>query len=381
MQRYQGVLYVSGSFAFIDQHGDYSSRMARYNELLDHWDEFTCGAASTDLHVATFFQLGQDDTLYFTGYSGDVCAAGPSNVFAYDGTNFTVWEPFSAWNEDENVYVGIVFTFLDVWYMTGLFDDAITQQTYGILRFNGVAWEAVPGFEEPGPIKDILVHDSTLYVCGAFWEGPGIPGNMVAAFDGSTWNNMGGGLLYDLSGSDSGVAYDLTWWNGKVYASGQFHLAGGAPIEHIAAWDGTRWCGSGGDFEPNNSILDVEVWGDTLYVVGGFNSVNGQPASKVAQWIGGDFGAVCSEPVSVQEQAPAPGVLHVRPTGVAGQWWVSAPQGATLEVWNASGHLVARSLANSTSELVDVSGHGAGLFLIRCLSPKTAALIARVVVE
>ncbi len=311
--RYQGRLLANGSFSFIDEVGLWQNNFAALNETTMAWEGVGCNESIMN-GIATFMNVPTEDTLLFTGYQGTMCGLNWSNVFAYDGSNFHTFQPFQAWPGDED-YVGFVFKFKGIWYLTGLLHDDITDETRGFMRYTGTSWEPVPGFETPAPIKDFLIHNDTLYMCGYFYEGPGSPGNLVTMYDGENWSNLGGGLTFDQQNQGTFAnAFDMLWWHDKLYVAGLFFYAGGVPAENIAQWDGHRWCGTGANMVSSDPRLHaMTTWRDTLYIAGGFESIDGVPMNRVAKWNGGDFDAVCSPSVGVQEHVSRTVQLSLQP--------------------------------------------------------------------
>ena len=366
-----GSLVVSGGFNWQDTNGLYQAYFAEWIYAEQRWRGIGC-YESVSNGIQFIVPTPVNDTLFFTAYPGSMCGLPESTVFAYDGESFHSFPPMSALPGDDADYVGFVFRYLGQWYLTGSIHLVPGQVGYGIVRFNGAAWEPVPGFETLAPIKDVLIHNDTLYLCGYFYEGPGVPGNMVVAYDGQTWNNLGGGITFDDQGSNLGVVYDILFWNDRLYASGQFYRAGGAPVEHIAQWDGHRWCGSGADFAPDNAVRSMTVWRDTLYVAGGFSNVNGQPASRVAQFMGSAFEEVCSPAVGLAE-VERPGALHAVPLG-DGRWSVVLPAASTYQVTDMRGAAVLRGRAQGTgATVVDLGGFTPGIYLLCALYPDGSA--------
>ncbi len=363
--RYEDDLYVNGGFSFIEP-GDSISQhyFARIAGPDMHLEGVTCHEHSWN-DILTIVPTVTNDTLYFTGYRDSLCGLAETNVFAYDGENFQRWAPYDDWPTTQGDYVGSVFKFRDQFYMTGLLYDSVSNTTMSLGRYNTDHWEHLPGFETPAPIKNFLIHNDTLYLCGFFYEGPGIPGNMVVAYDGENWNNLGGGITFDDQGTELGIVYDLEWWHGKLLACGQFHRAGGEPIEHIAQWDGHHWCGSGGDFEIDNAINRMAIWRDSLYVVGGFDSVDGVSIHRVAKWDGGDFDAVCSPDVGLAEQHAAHDGLDIRRLD-RNRWSLYASDDAILTIHDLDGRLLYSAAVRSEAQtVIDLSAYASSLFLVR----------------
>ncbi len=362
--RYQNRLFVNGAFPFYDENNVLQVGFAELDEQNMHWKGLGCDNAFTN-GIATMVPVPPQDTAYLTGYDGTLCGLDTSNVFAFDGTTITPFAPFVDLHSSDEDYVGLVFKFRGQLYMTGLLDDTVANSTYSFLRYTGSAWEPVPGFTSYAPIKDILIHDDTLYMCGYFFEYQGAPGNLVTMYDGTTWSAMGGGLTYDQQGQSTyGIAYDLYWWHGRLYVAGQFNYASGVPVEGIAQWDGHKWCGSGADFSGEGSVLmTITSFRDTLYVGGGFLSIDGAPFDKIARWDGDAFDAVCSPAVGLPEPINGAG-FHVYPNPAEDLLnWTTEPGNINALVLDATGRVVRNE------------GHVQGSFALHGLAPGCYTLV------
>ncbi|MBL7983146.1 MAG: T9SS type A sorting domain-containing protein [Flavobacteriales bacterium] len=306
--RYGGDLYACGSFSFLTDEGLWNRRFARLNMDEQRWEALECTHLTTS-GLQTLVPKEPQTTLYATGFKGTVCNYPESCVFRYDGQAFYTWEPFELIPSNPDNYIGHVFDFLGHTYITGSFRDPLGPGFVDFLRFDGSAWEHVPGWDAAATIKTISIRNDTLYIGGTFREAGGGPGNLIAYFDGTTWNNMGGGLDYTPVPM-SATVLDLEWFNNELYVGGMFNVAGEIPVEGLAVWKGDRWCRLPGDFASNQwnsaKILDITVWRDSLYICGGFISIDGEPIRQVAQYIGGDAVGDCSLPVAVNEQISAP---------------------------------------------------------------------------
>jgi hypothetical protein len=116
-----------------------------------------------------------------------------------------------------------------------------------------------------------------LYAGGDFTVAGGAPANHVAAWDGSSWSALG-------SGVDSTV-YDLAVdGNGKLWVAGAFSAAGGVPVDNVAVWDGGSWSPLGAGTSNAAYALAVAASGRDLYVGGDFSLAGGTPSSYLARW-------------------------------------------------------------------------------------------------
>ncbi|HMN06186.1 MAG TPA: T9SS type A sorting domain-containing protein [Flavobacteriales bacterium] len=368
--RFKSILYACGGFTLHLANGEYNRYLARLDTSTGMWGDLGCTNNSA-IETLTLVPKHPDTTLYATGFYGIVCGFPESCVFRYDGSAFHVWEPFAQIPYYTNNYVGTVFDFQGMTYLTGTVRDPLGPGFVTFLRWNGTAWEHVPGWNTEGAIKEVLVRDGTLYVAGTFRKATGGPGNMVASFDGQQWNDLGGGLLFSPLPT-SGAALDLEWHHGNLLACGLFNVAGNAPCHSIAQWDGQRWCAFPGDIRSTNNALatlyDMAIWRDSLYVCGGIRTVDGDTMRQVIQWIGGDAVAACST-TGIQEVAPG-GELSITPLPVLGQWAVHLPGAEPwrLSVVNSAGQQVMGATAAGRSTTVDLRNRASGMYLLRAVA-------------
>lgn len=373
--RFDGRLYACGFFGFQVPDGSWNNNLARLDESSLHWENLGCNVPFLT-GITTLVPKEPQNTLYATGYMGSLCGYPESCVFRYDGSAFHIWEPFNLIPEGNDRYVGTIFDFQGKTYMTCSLPDPVDGSGFvSFLRWNGTAWEHVPGWNTLSTIKEILIRNDTLYVAGTFSLADGGPGNLVAAFSNDQWNDMGGGLAYTPVAM-SGAALDLEWWHGALLVSGFFNRAGNVPCSAIAKWNGHQWCNLPGEILWQNNapptIIDMAIWRDSLYICGGINTIDGDTIRQVAQWIGGDAVGDCST-VGILVTGTAQPVLQATPLSTPGQWLVHFPgQGPwVLNAFDAMGRKVDRWRATG-SVVVDLSGQAPGIYLLRAVGPERA---------
>ena len=115
----------------------------------------------------------------------------------------------------------------------------------------------------------------------------GNPGNAIVKWDGTQWDDVGGGMS-----SMNADVLDMVIYNGELYAVGGFLNAGGVPAKGIAKWDGTKWCGFGDDYDIGGP-LNIEKYQNELYIGGGFRTIDGDTMNYIAKWIGGNYTDTC----------------------------------------------------------------------------------------
>lgn len=382
--RFQGQLFACGSYLFHDADGNVNSSFARLNEQDRYWESLECTNLFPESGLLTLVPKEPQNTLYATGYMGSLCGYPQSCVFRYDGSAFHIWEPFNQIPDGNDNYVGTIFDFRGKTYMTCALRDPVGPGYVSFIRYNGTTWEHVPGWNTLSPIKDISIHADTLYVAGTFSVADGGPGNLVAAFDGENWNDMGGGLLYTPAPM-SGAALDLEWFHDELWACGRFDRVSNVSANSIAHWNGRRWCAPPGDFRwISNSLsrlADMAVWRDSLYVCGGILTVDGDTIHQVAQWIGGDAVEGCSADVGIAEHGSASeqgfSVVNISTR----EWAVQFPHNDAwlLQAYDATGRFISSNRVKGSQGIVELIGQASGVYLLRATNAQDEVFSAKIV--
>jgi hypothetical protein len=196
----------------------------------------------------------------------------------------------------------------DSLYLAGRFPDWRTPSKPRLLRWDGTSWQAVAGLPDR-PTQEISSITSTpdgLLIGGRFGyvaetgvhDGPTTIVNNVAELKDGQWIPLGvdhgNGLGDEVSA--------LTWFQGELYAGGNFTTAGGRPANHVARGDGTHWhavgslAGNGFD-----APVDVLVTTPTGLVAGGqfsFANVGANPLASrgIARWDGTEWHPLGNDP-------------------------------------------------------------------------------------
>lgn len=124
-----------------------------------------------------------------------------------------------------------------------------------------------------------------LYAGGKFIYAGGRLAVGVARWDGSAWQEVGGGTNNHVDA--------LASYKGRLIAGGKFTHAGGKPAGGIAAWDGTQWTGLGPTGAP---VRTLSVIGEHLYAGGLFKQLGVGPtkvmANRIARYDGTKWAAL-----------------------------------------------------------------------------------------
>ncbi|MEJ5309944.1 MAG: IPT/TIG domain-containing protein [Anaerolineae bacterium] len=143
----------------------------------------------------------------------------------------------------------------------------------------------VSGFHVPGLVGDVyaLARDGAkVYVGGNLISAGGLPVSNVAIWDGSRWNDMGGGVSRDTGTAwVYALAVDT---DGNVYVGGWFTQAGtgenAVTARNLALWNGSTWGELGGGV--NGSVNVIRLTSSTMLIGGSFTQAGSTPVSNIA---------------------------------------------------------------------------------------------------
>ncbi len=109
-------------------------------------------------------------------------------------------------------------------------------------------WVAVGDGTCDGVVNELTVYNNKLYAGGNFDDLGAAGTNNIAVYDGTSWGAVGLGTSIDVNGSeDDDQVKAMIVYNSKLYVGGKFSQAGGELVHNLAHWDGTNWGYFNGD--------------------------------------------------------------------------------------------------------------------------------------
>ncbi|MFH1681564.1 MAG: hypothetical protein ABIH26_13105, partial [Candidatus Eisenbacteria bacterium] len=158
---------------------------------------------------------------------------------------------------------------------------AVDSQAVGhVAAWNGDSWEGLgEGLDDD--VNVLTVYDDRLIAGGWFRYSGGDVARRVAQWDGTAWTEVGFGI--------NGAVFDLAVYGGDLIACGFFNYAGLDWIQCIARWDGEDWRPVGSDVTYRYdcpAVTDLTVWNGRLVAAGDFEAVSGETAGELAIWDG-----------------------------------------------------------------------------------------------
>jgi hypothetical protein len=229
----------------------------------------------------------KDGSLYMGGVfnqAGDVIA---NHIARFDGANFyALGEKPANGFATPPITVSCIGQADDGIYVGGLLTAAGKTLTSRIARWDGTNWNDVGGGTAGGTssgnrVSAIAGQGSDVYVGGTFTNVGGIDVGNIARWDGFNWSNMGFGF-------DAPVGA-LAVQQNAVYAGGGFTNVidpFAFPVNHIAMWDGFGWNSLGSGVNANGTVNAIAVSGPNVYAGGTFTNASGVTANRIAVWNG-----------------------------------------------------------------------------------------------
>lgn len=270
LAEFKGDLIVGGLFSEIS--GVSANSIARWDGKSWHALGFGVGG-----HQPQIFALGIYDGELIAG--GQFQTAGgetAKDVAAWNGSGWRSLNPVvSVWGEIYSVceHNGELI-------VGGRFADIGGVAANNAARWNGDVWS---------PLDDGLTHPvmaltnfaGRLVAGGGFHGSGNTPARGIASWDGTSWGALDIGIGTQ---SPARGALALANFRGELVAAGLFNRAGGAYATSIAAWNGSSWRSIGGGLLA--TVFDWNVFKERLVVASTVNSPFFPYGAFVGAWNG-----------------------------------------------------------------------------------------------
>ena len=241
---------------------------------------------------------------------GDFATAGGVTVNGIAKWNGTAWSPLSG---PAGTGTNGAVRALAVWddgggpalYAGGDFTTAGGVTVNYVAKWDGTTWSTLSGPSAVGasdPVLALAVWDDgggeALYAGGTLIKAGGVLVAHVAKWDGTAWSALSGPAGTGVNGA----VHVLTAWDDgggpALFAGGEFILAGGEMVNHVARWNGTGWSALSGsaDSGVDDTVFALAGWDDgggpALYAGGSFLTAGGATADRIAKWNGSEWSAL-----------------------------------------------------------------------------------------
>lgn len=243
-----GNVYAAGDFTNLtDANGDYISM---WNGAA--WVSLGTGAQA----IVRALAIGADGSVYAGGQFTSM--GGVANTARIAKWNGSVWGALSTGMDGGTVYA-LAIDHGGNLYAGGSFTNAGgVAAADKIAKWNGTAWASLGAFDDSVYALAVSAKDH-LCAGGLFHAIDSLTRMHVAAYTGSAWVSMGGGLSSDvfcLAASSTGEIYA---------AGGAMAVVGGGPTLYAAAWNGTSWSALPISLPGIASVQELVCDGEDLY--------------------------------------------------------------------------------------------------------------------
>lgn len=138
------------------------------------------------------------------------------------------WDPRFATQGMGNIVAALCISGSNL-YAGGAFTTAGTVPVSFIAKWNGSSWSPLyrsNGTYEGvnGHVTALAVSGNNLFVGGGFTDAGGVPANSIAVWDGSTWSNLGDGILYNQTSTQSALISIKLKMHSIKFATNFFHF-------------------------------------------------------------------------------------------------------------------------------------------------------------
>lgn len=235
--------------------------------------------------------------------------------------------------------------------------------------WNGSCWEKyTSAFSDISSGFDLIEYKSELYACGAFnlSHDPQAPGNSIARWNGSRWDDLEGGVRMTNS-FYPGLIRGMTIYHDELYVVGVFEMAGNISANNIAKWDGTKWCSLGNNFD--NPIRCISVFHDSLFIGGGFSTIDGDSISYLAKTFLDNTTDSCSSGIGINEISIQSKVTFYPNPTTDNLFLNLTDQGdnyiSQIRIYSSTGSLVYfKSNLKTRNETINLENFGSGVYFV-----------------
>ncbi|OFX76837.1 MAG: hypothetical protein A2X12_11740 [Bacteroidetes bacterium GWE2_29_8] len=261
-----------------------------YSITVNDFDELIVGSTAYSLKYitkwngASWVTLGEglnaspltlsyiDGTLY-AGGGFTLSGNGVDSLKYIAKFNGTTWEPIIYNGKNGvNARVNSIVGGNGNVYAAGIFTEAGGVVANNVAKWNGTAWSNL-GDGTSGEIKGMDYYNGNLYVTGFFSNAGGVMVKNVAKWDGTVWSALGGGLTA------------LNYYNSiSVIDDNNIIVVGdGDNAYSVNFFNGTSWANLGSGILGDVNAVDNDDYGN-LYFGGDFSSAGGKPAIDFAKF-------------------------------------------------------------------------------------------------
>jgi hypothetical protein len=281
-----GRVHVGGYFDTAG--GVPASSFAALDPATGTWTAFGDGVRSGEF-VGSVHALAADPDSGTVFVGGSFTSAGPvatSGVATLTGGEWGTLGAFTRFGDASTATVVSLAYAGGRLHAGGEFTVAGNAAASWWAAHDGAQW-SVPGDGVDNVVRALAAHGDDVVVVGDFQYSGALRMTHGGMWGPAGWRTFGQGLSYDPYGD--GNVYAVVATGTHLVAGGYFDMAGPVPVGSVAAWDGTAWDAMAGGLRGAGALATVYAMarlGDDLYVTGSFATAGAGTAANIARWDG-----------------------------------------------------------------------------------------------
>ncbi|MCW3071119.1 MAG: hypothetical protein JWO44_1009 [Bacteroidetes bacterium] len=315
-------------------------------------------------------------------YNGNIVIMGsfdslntvPLNYFAqYDGSNLLTFSNHMIWPMyGGNFSTAVVYN--NELYVGGLFTDT-TGTIRNLMKWNGSQWVSI-GTSIVGTfarVFKLIVYDNKLFIAGEFNKASGNVGNAIFSYDGTNFNDLGGGLQLAIT--------DMAVQNNQLYMVGACSAYSGRQFKGFLSFNGTDFCFYDSvpcNTTPGSLFSKIIFYNDSLIVGGAKYAYNGDTINNIGIFRGDyTLSQDCEQVIGVDESEQPNSSLNVYPNPTTDQLTIELIQmlnNPVIQIKNILGQTVYSQkdgfIEGKTAIEINVEGLTNGIYLIQLSDEK-----------
>lgn len=220
-------VFAAGSFS--NAGGAPAKNIARWDA--SGWHSLGDGVSGQIRQIAL-----QENALFVIG---NFNVAGATNLAKWNG----LWSPVGQYMDGELMALTVASNFLYV-------ARASSETNFVVSRWDGTNWNDIASawVERFSLIDSMVVRPEGLIVAGKFHTLDGIEMNNIATWNGA-WKSLGNGVKLEVDWAPNqwswAEVFSLINFGTNLIAAGTFLTADDIPVNHVAAWNGSKWSALG----------------------------------------------------------------------------------------------------------------------------------------
>jgi hypothetical protein len=298
------------------------------------------------------------------------------NCFAlYDGSNLFPFSNYMSWPINGR-YFKTAAIFNNELYVGGMQADS-SGTLQGIMKWNGTQWVSIGTsiVGTFGGVSKLLIYDNKLFIGGSFDKASGNVGNALFSFDGTSFNDLAGGLHLTV--------YDMTVHNNELFIVGPCKTDTDREFKGFLSFNGNDFCFYDSvpcNTSPGQLFSRITFYNDSLIVGGANLAFNGDTMKYIAKFEGDYTTPIgCEQVIGIVEINNDIESLNIYPNPASDQITIefdlAETKNTSMEIKNVLGQTIKKDnsdfFVGTNNIKIDVSKLPKGLYFVQLVNGST----------